>query len=718
MEKNDNNNKSRFKSVVATEVVDTEETKNVNKPASAPVSARTAEVGSKTNSEAATVAEDEDEVVFAGGDDFVPTAPVEKKAPEPVKAETRPEEVDDDSETEIVFADAKAQSRTDRKPAASKKPKKKVPVGLIAVASALVCVGGIGAIIAVSMSKSTETGAETTDDPNGNGSTTVIEASKDNAVGSLPSDEPVEVSNADTTSIVFGNNVTVEGVDLSGMTLSQAYDAMQDKMLDLYEKISVTIVCDGNALTLTEADFNYDTNLPTVLVNAYHLSRGEITETELRTENVAGVTDFKVSTAINPDSVDEAIKKAADNFDIQPVDAKVTKFDPTAKEKFTFADGSNGFLVDHKELETKIKDILNQDDKTGSFTIQRTETPYKVSLADIKVNTRLIASHSTECAHSAYNSRSNMQLAMRAANGTIVNPGESFSFNKMTGDTTNGNMHHYENGTEGSYLPSTAYSQGQTVQDYGGGICWTSTTIYLCALKAGMEIEERHAHMYAASYAPYGLDATVDYWSCDMRFKNPYDYPIYMATYVHDSDGDGMQEIICEMYGPISAEFDEIVPVGWVTYAGNSSFIATGAQVYFKDGKEVKRVGTPSGSYDYHFENYYTVRNYIPANVNYGPAVSPTMKTPTVYSPQGCGSAAPVPYGHNEEYLENAKKGIVTDQVSKPAVKVTTTSEPSKKGGVEVVTGESSKPKSQESSKPEETTTPEVTNSTEETTGE
>ena len=253
-----------------------------------------------------------------------------------------------------------------------------------------------------------------------------------------------------------------------------------------------------------------------------------------------------------------------------------------------------------------------------------------------------------------------MELAIEAASGTIVKPGETFSFNKMTGDTTNGDEHHYPNGTVGSYLPSTAILNGEHVDQYGGGICQASTTIYNCAVKADMEIVERHSHQYPSFYAELGLDATVDYGNLDMKFKNTKDFPIYIATYVYDSNGDGLNELNVEMYGPISADYDEIVPVGWVTSASPDVYSAKGAKVYFKDGKEIKRIMLPEGSYDYYSDGFYdvTTQSYAesliaedPVN---GPSVDPTGESPSVYSPNGCEDNGPIEYGTEKEYLEKA----------------------------------------------------------------
>ena len=128
-----------------------------------------------------------------------------------------------------------------------------------------------------------------------------------------------------------------------------------------------------------------------------------------------------------------------------------------------------------------------------------------------------------------------------------------------------------------------------------------------------------------------------------------------------------------------------------------------GAKVYFKDGKEVNRVNLPRGSYELHYETYYTVINYIPYDVDYGPTAYATYETPTIYSPNGCGSNGPIPYGTAEQYLKKIKEEENKPETSKPETSKPETSKP------ETSKPETSKP---ETSKPEtskpETSKPET----------
>ncbi len=494
----------------------------------------------------------------------------------------------------------------------------------------------------------------------GSGASSDADSSKSTKeTSSKASSEPEE-------DITFGKNVTVEGVKLEGKTMAQANEALQAKVDSMRPAIRITISCEGDTMVLTQDDFGFDSNLSDVLTDAYHFSRGEDKKPASDHVTKKGVTEFPLEVWLNEDSINSVVDKASGIVSNPPVDAHVVSFNPDAKEKFTYADGHDGYTVDRNELKTKISEIVLSNTKIGSFSVAKKKTAFKVTLADVKANTKLIASHHTT-ATNVYNSNYNMGLALRAASGTVLQPGEIFSFNRMTGDTTNGYTHYYENGTVGAYLPSTAIAGGQYVTAYGGGICQASTTLYNCAMKANLEAIERYPHAYPSIYADRGLDATIDYGSLDMRFRNTLKYPVYIATYYYDCDDDGYNELCVEMYGPLSTEYDEVVVVGWIDSVNSYNYHARAAKVFFKDGKEIGREQLISGSYDYRYDTYYSAQASIPADPVNGPAVSPTGKEPRVYSPVGVGSCGPIPYGTAAEYLkkvkEDEKKG--TSETSK-----------------------------------------------------
>lgn len=116
----------------------------------------------------------------------------------------------------------------------------------------------------------------------------------------------------------------------------------------------------------------------------------------------------------------------------------------------------------------------------------------------------------------------NVQIAAKAMDGTVLMPGEVFSYNDTLGPRTTAN----------GYLPAPAYIGGKTVDEVGGGICQNSSTLYMAVLRANLEIVERTNHMYTVGYVPDGLDATVAYNAIDFKFRNNTDYPILVDAKV------------------------------------------------------------------------------------------------------------------------------------------------------------------------------------------
>ena len=122
-----------------------------------------------------------------------------------------------------------------------------------------------------------------------------------------------------------------------------------------------------------------------------------------------------------------------------------------------------------------------------------------------------------------YNRTNNLKLACKEIDGTIVMPGEVFSFNQVVGQRTE----------EKGYLPAIAYvSGGESKPEVGGGICQVASSIYYAVLQADLKTVERQPHMYLVDYVPGGMDATIYWGSLDYKFENTSPYPIKIQASV------------------------------------------------------------------------------------------------------------------------------------------------------------------------------------------
>ena len=109
--------------------------------------------------------------------------------------------------------------------------------------------------------------------------------------------------------------------------------------------------------------------------------------------------------------------------------------------------------------------------------------------------------------------------ALSLINGTVVEPGEVFSYCDTAG-------------------PFTRYGYVFYYEFVGNGVCQIATTTYNAALLGGLEIVKRYPHAKKSLYVAGGLDATVasysSGWCVDMQFRNTYKYPIYIKAWSYD----------------------------------------------------------------------------------------------------------------------------------------------------------------------------------------
>lgn len=138
------------------------------------------------------------------------------------------------------------------------------------------------------------------------------------------------------------------------------------------------------------------------------------------------------------------------------------------------------------------------------------------------------------------NWNTNATLSSNAINQYVIKPGEEFSFNLIVGQPT----------ADKGYTKAPGYLNGKDAEVMGSGISQTASALYYAALKADLEILERHNHAYAPNFSNpamsgnqcLGLDAYVDGLSCDLRFRNNTTSPIRIIS--HAEDGNVTVELI------------------------------------------------------------------------------------------------------------------------------------------------------------------------------
>lgn len=163
------------------------------------------------------------------------------------------------------------------------------------------------------------------------------------------------------------------------------------------------------------------------------------------------------------------------------------------------------------------KEKISSEDKT-EYRIPLKLTPAKKTINDIGTEAfpYKISEFPTRYDATNTNRSQNLSLATGKINGTVLMPGETFSFNQVVGKRT----------IDAGYKDAKIYENGKVVDGLAGGICQVSSTLYNAVLLANLEIVERTNHSFTTSYVKAGRDATVVYGVKDFQFKNNRNYPI------------------------------------------------------------------------------------------------------------------------------------------------------------------------------------------------
>ena len=218
-------------------------------------------------------------------------------------------------------------------------------------------------------------------------------------------------------------------------------------------------------------------------------------------------TPYDVSTELTETPAIDIDKIAAEVIG-DPVNATVNKEDGKS-----IVSGKAGVQFDVN----KAREIIGDGSKE-TYTIPVMVTQPAVTDDDLKEKLfrDTLAQTATNLNEGNTARTNNVRLAAKAINGTILNPGDEFSYNGVVGERTEAR----------GYKPAHAYSGGKIIDEFGGGVCQPSSTLYMAVLRADLEVVERYNHSYTVSYTPLGEDATVDYGNLDFRFRNNTNYPV------------------------------------------------------------------------------------------------------------------------------------------------------------------------------------------------
>lgn len=386
---------------------------------------------------------------------------------------------------------------------------------------------------------------------------------------------------------IFLEGISVAGVDLGGQTMKAARELLTVQESEMIPSINYTLSCNDKIVYITEDDFDFSFDTVQRLNEAYEYSEymRAILNSESRTTlKGSEKRDYPILMTFDESSVKKACQAVAEKVNVPMQDAHVTNIDVTKEnvaDMFSFADGVTGSTLDVDDLVNQINTLRKNKQYTADIIGEMLNVEPTISLEDLKKNLVLISQYVTYSGNT-WAGNMNMMTAMESMNGTIIKPGEVFSFNGHTGNS---------NLAENGYYAAGVIVNGRSADGIGGGICQAATTIYNAAVRADMTVVEREPHTWPSVYVPIGIDSAIDYGNIDMKFRNDTEHEVYLICYM---EGAALNAFI---YGYKPTDYDEICISSWFTgYSGNG-FGAVAERNYYKGGKIVKTEDLPSSYY-------------------------------------------------------------------------------------------------------------------------
>ena len=331
----------------------------------------------------------------------------------------------------------------------------------------------------------------------------------------------------------FFEGVSVDGISLGGMTYEEAKAQFAGINQQAADAFSLVVESGDKRWRISSGEVPMTFNADSVLARAYAVGRtGTLEEryqTILRTKEEGAA--FQTGFDYDRNAVAELVEIIADSLDVEVRQASLDAFD-IVNRTFTFTEAVPGQKVNREKLRLDVFYALDTKAYDRVITPEITAIKPELTADMLKGLFGKISSYTTTTTKDQ-DRNTNIALSAGALNGRVVLPGETLSFNECTGKRTG----------EKGYREAGAIAGGVLVDDTGGGVCQTSSTLFNAVVRADLEIVERSAHSWPSSYVEKGEDATVNWPSLDFVFRNNKEFPVFVVAWYAD------REVTVEIYG-------------------------------------------------------------------------------------------------------------------------------------------------------------------------
>ncbi|HZJ76502.1 MAG TPA: VanW family protein, partial [Oscillospiraceae bacterium] len=293
-------------------------------------------------------------------------------------------------------------------------------------------------------------------------------------------------------------NVFINDINVGGLIPSEAKLRADERLKKQLDEFVIQLAYGDSMWDLDYKDIDLYYLLDNSIENAYRVGRnkgyihGLKTVFSLRKKPRV----IKLEPSYNLTKIVDKIDKISKTIDSPSINAKIIR----ENEHFIITKEVLGISVDKETLKYSIINAIDSSDVV-SIDMDVEDVEPEITENDLKDIGDLIGESVTRFNNYNKSRTENIKIAANVINGTILMPGDEFSFNDSTGPRS----------AEAGYKEASVIVDGEFTTGIGGGVCQVSTTLYQTALKSDMEITSRRNHGLPVGYVPMGQDATIAY---------------------------------------------------------------------------------------------------------------------------------------------------------------------------------------------------------------
>lgn len=448
--------------------------------------------------------------------------------------------------------------------------------------------------------------------------------------------------------------VKVNKVDLSGKTKEEAKVLLKNTFSNSISNKKLVVKASTEQVEINYSDLKPEYNVEEMVNKAFEYGK---------VENLFSKNDIiKTGEDKNFDLIFKYDEEKLKEYENQ-LSLKVNKEAKNAtlainNGSINLVDGTSGRKINEEQMDKLIKESINGNvQETIEVEVPVEEIAPRVTTEMLsKVNGK-IGSFTTNYSSSTSDRAENVNVATKYVNGTILLPGDEFSYNNTVGERT----------TARGFRPGKVFVGDKVVEDVGGGVCQVTTTLYRAVMRAGIKSTERTNHSMKPSYAEPGLDATVSWGSLDYKFKNTYNFPIYIEGYTYNRNvtfniygnveemGGKTYELVAEGQETLPYEIktveDKNLPQGYQEWEKEpvTGYKATSYLITYQNGTQISKEKIASDLYKKvdGIKRIGTKKAEAPAPTPVTPTPAPTetpaTTTPATQTPAAAAPAATTP---------------------------------------------------------------------------